>query len=251
MLCVLASTLFALENLFSSVHLLVYRDSAVHDEAPVVYTTNNSATSELSEFSSVSSTNNTSKNQTNLTQAKLYEVCFVTSLVASLKKQVDRPYDSTKMQAENPSFRFYAFTNLPKLNIPGWTLLVRKFPYKRSITQSRWGKFMSWRDNEIIQNCHAVIYMDGTVALKGRADDYRDLALSVRNSECGLAQALHPQSGGIPEEFDRILESKKDIQSNIAKSLEWFQSQPGFQSNITMYQNTFFGKFVHTSCGRV
>jgi len=104
---------------------------------------------------------------------------------------------------------------------------------------------MSWRENVITENCQAVIYMDSIVELKGEADAYQDLALLARQSEYGLAQVLHPRGFGITGEFRQILLVKKDIQSNVAKSLEWFKSQPDYRSTITVYENTYLGEFAH------
>jgi len=178
------------------------------------------------------------------TTEKPYEVCFITCLFGNSSNEMDRPQNVTGMQARNPSFRFYAYTNLPDLDAPGWTLLVRQYPYRRFITQSRWGKFMSWRDEIIIQNCRAVIYLDGVVVMKEGAKAakiFRDIALSVRRSEFGLAQKPHRGGGGILQEFVRIRREKKDIKSNIEKSIEWLFAQPGFERKVTIYENTYFG----------
>ena len=81
-----------------------------------------------------------------------YEVCFVTSVYSSSFQQADRPPTVQPIQDQNPSFRFFAFTNLPNLEAPGWKLRFKPLDqyYKRRITQSRWAKFMAWEDPEIL-----------------------------------------------------------------------------------------------------
>jgi len=236
--CALLLVLVLVVNLFYAFTLFGDGDSPVFSEEVFI---------RANLLAKIFSTEDYSSNQTSSTNVKIkpYELCFVTSLFASSNEKADRPQNVTEMQESNPSFRFYAFTNLPDLDAAGWTLLIRHFPYKRSITQSRWGKFMSWREKEITDNCRAVIYMDGVVELKGKANAYRDLALLVRQSEYGLAQVLHPKGFGISQEFREIARVKKDIKSNIAKSLEWFKSQPDYRSNITVYQNTYMGELTH------
>lgn len=80
-----------------------------------------------------------------------YEVCFVTSVYSFSLQQGDKPPTVEVIQGQNPSFRFFAFTNLPNLEAPGWKIRVKSLDqyYKRLITQSRWAKFMAWEDPEI------------------------------------------------------------------------------------------------------
>lgn len=79
-----------------------------------------------------------------------YELCFVTSVYSSSPREADRPPTVEAIAGQNPSFRFFAFTNLPSLYAPGWKVVVKPLDqYKRYITQSRWAKFMAWEDPEI------------------------------------------------------------------------------------------------------
>jgi hypothetical protein len=81
-----------------------------------------------------------------------YEVCFVTSVYSSSANAADHPPSVQDMKEQNPTFRFFAFTNLADLQAPGWTVLVKNLTrYKRFITQSRWAKFMAWTDPLVSQ----------------------------------------------------------------------------------------------------
>jgi hypothetical protein len=79
------------------------------------------------------------------------DICFVSSIFAPTTKTADRPKnDSTKFKVRSTtSFQFFMYTNLEDLESPGWTKVVRNFNYRRFITQSRWGKFMAWKDPEM------------------------------------------------------------------------------------------------------
>ena len=107
-------------------------------------------------------------------------MCFVTSVYAASSSHSDRPPDIRDIQRENPTFRFYAFSNLADLDAPGWTLVEKKYSsYKRFITQSRWAKFMGWKDAEV-HKCQAVFYMDGFCGPKLKhSERYKNLAREI------------------------------------------------------------------------
>jgi hypothetical protein len=170
------------------------------------------------------------------------EICFVTSVFAPPSEEPDRPPDVAAMLITNPTFKFYAFTNREDLDAPGWTKIIKQdLPYKRFITQSRYGKFLSWKE-KVIQKCEVVFYIDGYVMPNYKATRlYREYAAAIKNSTYGLAQVRHPKPGGLIAEFARIVEHEKDFINNVNASIMWLLAQPDFQWNCTLYENTQFG----------
>jgi hypothetical protein len=169
-----------------------------------------------------------------------YDVCFVSCIYAKTKESADKPADVSALSRANPSFRYFLYTNLEDMDTPGWTKVVKQFTYRRYITQSRWGKFMSWKDPEM-QACQGIFYFDGHFEpRKVSADVFRAEADSIRKSKFGLAQLKRGHS--IMDEFKLILELKKDISTNVEASMKWLQAQPDFNPQCTMYANCFFGK---------
>jgi hypothetical protein len=182
------------------------------------------------------------------------DICFVSSIFAPTTKTADRPNDVTSFTMKKPtSFHFFLYTNLEDLESPGWTKVLRKFNYRRFITQSRWGKFMAWKDPEM-KACQTIFHFDGHFKPTGLTH-LAKLAKSIKRSEFGLAQKLHKKSKGRSAiaEFDAVLKLKKDIKQNVNASIEWLQSQPDFYNNCTLYENAYFGKSIKCvlflSCG--
>ena len=171
-----------------------------------------------------------------------FEVCFITSVYAPSRELADQPPNIEPMKDSSPdTFRFFAYTNLPDLEAPGWTIVVRNFThqYRRFITQSRWPKFMAWTD-VTVQRCQAVFYMDGFCAPKEKhIVRYRKLARLIHDSKFGLAQNKHEYVIGPMKELRRIVEKKKDIASNVNASIQWLTSQPDFNPNCTLYSNHY------------
>lgn len=203
------------------------------------------------------------------TESTSLEVCFLTSVYASSSKTADHPPSVQVLKDQNPTFRFFAFSNLPDLKAPGWAIIKKELKYKRYITQSRWAKFMAWQDPQVYKvrcftssicsildvlnfhsttppfgsvQCQAVIYMDGFCSPKEKHSDlYKRLARAIFESEYGLFQNKHDLAKGPLDELDRILAKKKDIEKNVAASKTWLLAQPDFRPNSTMYVNTFLG----------
>jgi hypothetical protein len=177
------------------------------------------------------------------------DICFVSSIFAPTTKTADRPNDITNFKMENTtSFKFFMYTNLEDLESLGWTKVLRYFTYRRFITQSRWGKFMAWKDPEM-KACQTIFYLDGHYkpGKKSSAKVAR-IAKEIRGSEFGLAQMLHRTSSSAIGEFDNILRFKKDIMKNVNASIDWLQAQPDFYNNCTVYHNALFGKSTHVFC---
>jgi hypothetical protein len=173
------------------------------------------------------------------------DICFVSSIFAPTIKTADRPNDVTSFKMENTtSFQFFMYTNLEDLESLGWTKVLRNFNYRRFITQSRWGKFMAWKDPEM-EACQTIFYLDGHYK-PGKRTPARvaQIAEKIRESEFGLAQMLHPTTSSAIGEFDNILRFNKDIIKNVNASIDWLQSQPDFYNNCTVYHNAIFGKSI-------
>jgi hypothetical protein len=172
---------------------------------------------------------------------QFYDVCFVSCIYANSKESADKPADVSTLSRANPSFGYFLYTNLVDLDTPGWTKVVKQFTYRRYITQSRWGKFMSWKDPEM-QACQTIFYFDGHFEPRTvSADVFRAEADAIRKSKFGLAQIKRGHS--IMDEFQMILDLRKDIPANVEAAKKWLQAQPDFNPQCTMYANCFFGKY--------
>jgi hypothetical protein len=173
------------------------------------------------------------------------DICFISSIFGPSVETADRPHDFTNYTMSNTtSFQFFMYTNLEDLETPGWTKVVRNFSYRRFITQSRWGKFMAWKDPEM-KACQTIFYFDGQYKpgeQSGNEQKILNLANTIKESKFGLAQKPHPNKRSALKEFDKILKSRKDILKNVKASIEWLQAQPDFYNNCTLYENSAFGK---------
>jgi hypothetical protein len=145
-------------------------------------------------------------------------------------------------------YDFFLFTNLKELSSPGWTnIVLTDLPYRRFITQSRWGKFVGWRHKDLT-HCGTVIYADGYVKpqSKNGLAPFRKIAAKVAQSEVGLAQVTHNMHGRrISGILNLLVENKKDVAANTEASWKWFQEQPDFVNKLPYYLNKFFGTFPH------
>jgi hypothetical protein len=172
------------------------------------------------------------------------DICFVSSIFGPSIETADRPHDFSNIRMENTaSYQFFMYTNLEDLETPGWTKVLRTFNYRRFITQSRWGKFMAWKDPEM-ENCRTIFYFDAHFMPDRSQKWFADLAKQIRESEVGLAQRLHASKPTAIEEFESILGFNKDILKNVIASVDWLNAQPDFYNNCTMYDNGFFGKSI-------
>jgi hypothetical protein len=173
----------------------------------------------------------------------------VTSIFGQDLKRADKP-SNVKDLIDCSRYRFFIFTNLRRLNAPGWTKIVKDdLPYQRMITQSRWGKFLAWQEPQVRHSCRIVFYMDGYV--KPRLLDstehklFEGLAGNLtQKGTVGLAQVLHPTFQGLSLEeiFQGILFRNKDVPENTNVTFKWLQSQPDYQTHLPYYLNKYFGK---------
>lgn len=174
-------------------------------------------------------------------------ICFVTSVFGTDSKGVDLPLDVRNYYPKEGNLTdFILFTNLDDLPAPGWKKIIKNnLPYRRFITQSRWGKFVGWRDPGM-SHCEVVVYFDGYIMPKNNKglSPFRKLAYQLFDSEVGLAQVKHTWDGfGFDKCFELIVETQKDVPENVKASLDWLHKQPDFDNNSTYYLNKWFGKF--------
>jgi hypothetical protein len=176
------------------------------------------------------------------------DVCFVSSIFAPTVHTADRPHDFSKFELTNTSsFQFFMYTNLEDLESPGWTKIIKNFThYRRFITQSRWGKFMAWKDPEM-KACQAIFYFDGYFAPNAKGERLLEIAETIKKSKFGLAQRLSPKRRTALAEFAQILKGKKDIEKNVNASIAWLHAQPDFHNNCTLYKNANFGYDPHNA----
>jgi hypothetical protein len=142
------------------------------------------------------------------------DICFISSIFGPSVETADRPGDFKKYaMSNNTSFKFFLYTNLENLKTRGWTKVIRNFSYRRYITQSRWGKFMAWKDPEM-EACQTIFYFDGHFKPDGTEKSFRALAKSIKESEFGLAQKTHKTQGSYSAlgEFDKIVRTGKECE---------------------------------------
>jgi hypothetical protein len=107
-------------------------------------------------------------------------ICFITCVFGTSVEKTDKPQNVRKIfkKEKRSDYDFRLFTNLENLPTPGWKKIVLKdLPYRRFITQSRWGKFVGWR-HESLAHCGTVIYTNAYVSLntQKRLKPFRKLA---------------------------------------------------------------------------
>jgi hypothetical protein len=179
-------------------------------------------------------------------------ICFITSVFGTSVEKADKlPNVENSFPNDTASdYDFLLFTNLENLTSPGWTnIVIMDLPYRRFITQSRWGKFLGWR-HKGLSHCGTVIYMDGYVkpqTANGLAP-FREVAAQVAQSEVGLAQVTHPlnrRMRNLEKILKEIVKTKKDVPANVNATMQWLREQPDFDNKCTYYLNKWFGKFSH------
>jgi hypothetical protein len=171
-------------------------------------------------------------------------LCFISSIFGENVKDADQPQNVRNVfpNATSP-VEFFLFTNLKDLPTPGWTKVVNTdLPYKRFITQSRWAKFMGWRE-EALSHCGTIIYFDGyLLPRKDKLDAFLKLAADVHESKSGLATILHKRFIGqsMTSIFKYIVSNKKELPANVNATMQWLREQPDFKEKIPYYLNKYF-----------
>lgn len=172
------------------------------------------------------------------------DICFVASVYGSSNAP---PPSASELQNDDfAGSRFYLFTDMDNLNVPGWTSVVRLFEsYKRAITRSRWAKYMAWKE-PFIQDCGAVFFMEENLSPKSnRTHDFLDLVDWIVVSESGLAQNESPRNEKhtLLSELKYTLRTNKDTSANVEAAKLWFESQSDFneRNHATVYDTGLFG----------
>ena len=191
------------------------------------------------------------RNNNNIRNQKGLSVCFVTSQFSSSRDKTDYLYDARKttpLLHASPMYHFLAYSNLADLKAPGWEVVVKDLrEYKRWITQSRWAKFLAFRDAKIKDTCQVVFYIDGVLSPRDDPELFQAEARKIVESDIQFAQRMHPYGGGIEAEFDRIRLKKKDLKKNVIASLQWLWAQPDYDKNCTLYENSMFGYAIDST----
>ncbi|CAJ1961229.1 unnamed protein product [Cylindrotheca closterium] len=167
--------------------------------------------------------------------------CFVTASYAKTLQSMD---NMIHVRNTSPYFKFFMFTNWndDQWKTPGWIKITTKYNYTRSITHSRYGKFLGWKYDQIRQECDAVYYMDSNIQLKANQSTWMEMSATISSTEPGIMQFKHEQNrSGIFDEFAAITKWKKDYAGNVQKSIAWFSAQPDFENDIPIYMNQLFG----------
>eukprot|EP00541_Cyclophora_tenuis_P009319 CAMPEP_0116576944 /NCGR_PEP_ID=MMETSP0397-20121206/20842_1 /TAXON_ID=216820 /ORGANISM="Cyclophora tenuis, Strain ECT3854" /LENGTH=227 /DNA_ID=CAMNT_0004106099 /DNA_START=456 /DNA_END=1139 /DNA_ORIENTATION=+ len=155
--------------------------------------------------------------------------------------------DVATLARNNPSFRYFVFTNLKDLNAPGWIPITKNLDgLTRMITKSRYGKFLAWKD-ALLTNCEVVFYLDGWYTIHKSSVTYRRIANEVKSHPSGMGQYLHPSEGGITREMEKIVRLRKDTAENMNKTIAWLKQQPDFSENCTLYTNYAFAYSIESS----
>mmetsp|Transcript_9145 Transcript_9145/g.21798 ORF Transcript_9145/g.21798 Transcript_9145/m.21798 type:complete len:377 (+) Transcript_9145:137-1267(+) len=170
------------------------------------------------------------------------EVCFITASYSKKKKEMDK---LLVVNNKSPYLRFYLFTNLKdkEWSTPGWTKIVTNLNYRRIITHSRYGKFLGWKEPQI-KECKSVFYMDACLRPSENQTMWREFAEIIANDETGVGLMQWPHQknrSGVIGEFLAIKYSRKDIDANIVKSLQWMIAQDDLDTNALIYMNENFG----------
>ncbi|CAJ1961221.1 unnamed protein product [Cylindrotheca closterium] len=167
--------------------------------------------------------------------------CFMTASYAKTLESMD---NMIHVRNTSPYFKFFMFTNWndDQWKTPGWIKITTKYNYTRSITHSRYGKFLGWKYDQIRQECDAVYYMDSNIQLKANQSTWMEMSATISSTEPGIMQFKHEQNrSGIFDEFAAITKWKKDYAGNVQKSIAWFSAQPDFENDIPIYMNQLFG----------
>ena len=169
-------------------------------------------------------------------------ICFVTASYALNETVMDPLPDMTSYK---PPFKFFLFTNLKESqwSTPGWEKVVTDFTFRRRITHSRYGKFLSWKYPRISNLCRSIFYIDSTI------EPTKNLSLweeATRQMEAvdgpGFMQYPHPKNrSGLPAEFRAIRRSRKDTYINVNKSWTCMEQDPSWKPKMRIFLNTCLG----------
>lgn len=185
-----------------------------------------------------------STNKNNNNDIINYELCFLTSVFADDIASADTVANVTEHRQSNPTFQYLFFTNRrDDLSAPGWKKIIPKLHYKRTITQSRWAKFVPWQHEETKRMCPVIFYMDGyTIPINTpeASENFRRAAELIRTHPFGLGQ--YPKRGSrIHKLAEGLVEKGKDTADNVNYTMSWLQKQPDFRRSCTVYLNRHLG----------
>ena len=205
-----------------------------------------------------------------------YELCFVTSIFASNPKNADKVANVTLLKHLNPTFQFILFTNIIDSSddeeAPNvWHKVIMKdlqqtLNINRTITQSRYPKFLPWKHTDTLRMCPVIFYMDGftlpnidmnnsvnTNTTTNNANRFRHAAQQLKTHDYGLGQ--YPKNDFTIEKLGKLnVNSRKDTKRNIQQTMNWIQNQTDYKSSASrrrqqqpphVYLNRYIGIDPH------
>jgi hypothetical protein len=175
------------------------------------------------------------------------QLCFVTCEFSESVQDADSiPKQDATMIRDPP--RHFLFTNLEDLDLEqGWTKIMQtEFPYKRLITQSRWGKFVGWK-HKLLQHCQVIFYVDAYLLHPVNESAWQEMGRLIVESDVGLMQGRQIGNNRIPVKGP-VVELKRNARIGKVSweaanyTIEWLRSRPDFQfRNTPVYKNALFG----------
>ena len=147
-----------------------------------------------------------------------YELCFVKSVFSrseNFEEADEVPPISSEFIQNYPQVGFFLFTNITSPDYAqGWNKLHSPHvssSYSRTITQSRYGKFLAWQQPEIGKTgkCRAVVYTDGFHAI-------RELAAPGDNTGDTIFKSLHSSISTEKPTLEKWIEIANKVVNNPA-----------------------------------
>jgi hypothetical protein len=177
-----------------------------------------------------------------------FDGCFVTSVFGISVEHSDRIVDVTELRTKYTNYEFIMFTNLVDLDaeFKSWRKVLHLDTRKtRMITQSRYPKFLAWKETFIQKYCPVVFYMDATLTPSGSLDEFTQLKDQLLQFEEGLSQ--RPHGNTFEKELNAIVRYGKDTREHTDLTREWVHSQPDYRlwnQSAHVYLNRFFGEEI-------
>jgi len=177
------------------------------------------------------------------------KICFTTALFGD-PKTLDKPAKFER----NPNYDYFLFTDIDEEDFDtSWDIInIRDNSNIHNLTsnvrKSRYPKFMSWELLESMEKHYDVIfYCDGFYHPRKQVD-WEEFAKQIKKENTfPFVQTHHYKKsireGGIEKELHHVVESKRDTQETIDKTIKFLSE---LDSNVDLdtpcfYENTCFG----------
>jgi hypothetical protein len=181
------------------------------------------------------------------------QICFVTCEFSKSVEDADHLPLLEPTMIRNPP-RHFVFSNLPNLHThTGWKLILQTdLPYKRMITQSRWGKFLGWQHEALLHNnCQIIFYGDAYYLNPVNETAWQSMARQILKSKDdvgGLMQAKQIGSNHKPVKGP-VVELRKNARMGKVSwamanaTIDWLRNQSDYKpmGQTAVYKNALFG----------